>query len=83
LHHFSKIKSSKDVTKRQKSRFFLLFLLDDRRMMKDPDPYLWQMDPDPGGPTCGSSGSDPDSDLDTEHNSQVSQLSHENYEVKF
>ena len=26
--------------------FFLLFLLDDRRI---PDPYLWLMDPDPGG----------------------------------
>ncbi len=30
LHHFSKIKSQKDVTKQQELRFFLLFLLDDR-----------------------------------------------------
>jgi hypothetical protein len=32
LHHFSKIKSPKEITKQQESRFFLLFLLD--------DPYL-------------------------------------------
>ncbi len=26
-------------------------------MRKDPDPYIWLMDPDPGGPkTCGSCG---------------------------
>ncbi len=30
FHHFSKIKSQKEVTKQQESRFFLLFLLDDR-----------------------------------------------------
>jgi hypothetical protein len=29
LHHFLKIKSPKEVTKQQKSRFFLLFLLND------------------------------------------------------
>jgi hypothetical protein len=40
---------SKEVTKQQESRFFLLFLLGDRRI-KDPDLY-----PDPGGPkTYGS-----------------------------
>jgi hypothetical protein len=33
LHHFSKIKSQKDVTKQQESRFFLLFPLDDRRIL--------------------------------------------------
>jgi hypothetical protein len=39
--------------------FFLLFLLDDRRI-RNPDPYLRLMDPDadPGGPktyrSCGS-----------------------------
>jgi hypothetical protein len=28
------------------------------RKEKDPDPYIWLMDPDPGGPkTCGSPGS--------------------------
>ncbi len=32
LHNFSKIKSHKEVTKQLKSRFFLLFLLDDRRI---------------------------------------------------
>jgi hypothetical protein len=31
LHQFSKVKSQKEVTKQQKSRFFLLFLLNDRR----------------------------------------------------
>ncbi len=31
LHHFSKIKSHKEVTKQEESMFFLLFLLDDRR----------------------------------------------------
>jgi hypothetical protein len=34
LHHFSKIKSQKKVTKQYKSRFFLLFLLDDRRIQE-------------------------------------------------
>jgi hypothetical protein len=29
LHHFSKIKRHKEVTKQQRSRFFYLFLLDD------------------------------------------------------
>ncbi len=32
LHHFSKIKSSKEATKHQESRFFLLVLLADRRI---------------------------------------------------
>jgi hypothetical protein len=32
LHHLSKIKSPKGVTKQEESRFFLLFLLDDRRI---------------------------------------------------
>jgi hypothetical protein len=32
LHHFSKIKSQKEATKQWESRFFLLFLLDDRRI---------------------------------------------------
>ncbi len=32
LHHFSKVKSQKEVTKQYKSRFFLLFLLNDRRI---------------------------------------------------
>ncbi len=35
LHHFSKIKSHKEVTKQEESIFFLLFLLD------DPDPQHW------------------------------------------
>jgi len=32
LHHFSKIKSQKEVRKQYESRFFLLLLLDDRRI---------------------------------------------------
>jgi hypothetical protein len=32
LHHFSKIKSPKEVTKQKEKKFFLLFLLDDRRI---------------------------------------------------
>ncbi len=32
LHHFSKIKNQKDVTKQYESRFLLLFLLGDRRI---------------------------------------------------
>jgi hypothetical protein len=32
LHHFSKVKSQKEVTKQKKPRFFLLFLLNDRRI---------------------------------------------------
>jgi hypothetical protein len=32
LHHSSKIKSHIEVTKQQKLRFFLLFLLDDERI---------------------------------------------------
>ncbi len=43
LHHFSKIKSHKEVTKQQESRFFLLFLFDYRRIR-----ILLPMDPDPG-----------------------------------
>jgi hypothetical protein len=52
LHHFSKIKSHKEVTKQCESRVFLLFLHDDRRMDPEPDPYLVLMDPGPnlGGP---------------------------------
>jgi hypothetical protein len=39
----------KDVTKQNESRFFFLFLLDDRGVR---EPYLWLLDPDPdpGGP---------------------------------
>jgi hypothetical protein len=41
LHHFSKIESLKEVTKQYKSRYFLLFLLDDRRIrIRILDPYL-------------------------------------------
>ncbi len=37
--------------------FFLLYLIDEKRI-RDPDPYLWLMDPDPGSPkTYGSYGS--------------------------
>jgi hypothetical protein len=63
LHHFSKIKSHhKEVTKQQESRFFIQFLLDDRRIWEpkpDPDPYLVLLDPDldPGGLKTYGSGS--------------------------
>ncbi len=37
--------------------FFLLYLLNDGRIgNRDPDPYLWLMDPDPGGPKTRGSG---------------------------
>ncbi len=39
LHHFSRIKSQNEVTKQKESRFFLLFLLDDRR-----DPAIFVID---------------------------------------
>ncbi len=48
LHHFPKIKSEKDVTKQKESRFFLLFLLDDRRMQEA------QKHSDPKGSGFGS-----------------------------
>ncbi len=55
LHIFSKIKSHKGKTIGIK-----LFLTVFAWWLKDPDPYLWQIDPvpDPGGPkTYGSVGS--------------------------
>jgi hypothetical protein len=51
LHHFSKIKSQEWI-----KAFLTIFAW----WLKDPDPYLWLVDPDPdpGGPkTCGSGGS--------------------------
>ncbi len=35
LHHFSKLKSHKEITKQKESRFFLLFLLDDSNIQPD------------------------------------------------
>ncbi len=57
LYYFSKIKSPKEVTKQLESRFFLLILLDDRRIRipegrKHVDPDLY-----PGGPKTSGSGS--------------------------
>jgi hypothetical protein len=63
LHHFSKIKRPKEVTKQKESRFFLLFLLDDRRIriwIPNPDPYLSLVNPDPG---LGSLNPVPDMDV--------------------
>ncbi len=46
-HHFSIIKSPKEVTK-QCSRFFLLFLLDDRRIrIREAQKHVDPVDPDP------------------------------------
>ncbi len=45
LNHFLRIESQKEVTKQLESRFFLLFLLDEKD--RDPDPYLILMDPHP------------------------------------
>jgi hypothetical protein len=45
-----KIKSKKEITKQKKSRFFLLFLLNDRRIQKAQkhvDPVDPDSDPDP------------------------------------
>jgi hypothetical protein len=52
LHNISKIKSHEEVTKQKKSRFFLLFLLDDGRIL-----ICTSKDPDPGGPKTYRSGS--------------------------
>jgi hypothetical protein len=45
LHHSSTLKSHKEVTKKKKSRFFLLFLLDDK--------WIWIRACD-NGSGCGS-----------------------------
>ncbi len=49
LHHFSlKIKSHKEVTKQYRSRFFLLFLLDDRRIrIREAKKFRDPTDPNP------------------------------------
>jgi hypothetical protein len=48
LHHFSKIKSQKEVTKQEESRFFLLFSLDDRRIrIQEAQKHMDPTDPDP------------------------------------
>ncbi len=53
LHHSSMIKSSKEVANQLK-----VFLTIFAWWWKDPDPYLWLADLDPGGPkTYWSSGS--------------------------
>ena len=55
LHHFSKIKSQKEVIQQKNQGFSLYFCLMMEGSGAGPDPYLWLMDPDPGGPkTCGS-----------------------------
>ncbi len=51
LHHFSKIMKSQN----SRNKCFLTIFA---WWWKHPDPYLWLMDPDPGGPkTYGSCGS--------------------------
>ncbi len=54
LHHSSKIISRKEFTKKKKSMFILLFLLDEGSEAGSV-PYLWLMDP--GGPKIYGSGS--------------------------
>ncbi len=56
FHHFSKIKSHKEFTNQQESRFFLLFLLDDRRIRIRTVPHMVLMDPDPPDPQHYLSG---------------------------
>jgi hypothetical protein len=58
LHHYSKIKSQKEVTKQRESRFFLLFLLDDRRIRIRIQGTPKHMDP---------TDLDPDADQDPQH----------------
>ncbi len=50
LHHFSKIKSHKPVGIKVILTIFAWW-------QKDPNPYLWLMDPDQGGPKIYESGS--------------------------
>jgi hypothetical protein len=55
-----KKKKSKRSHKTVRIKFFYYFCLMIEGWYKDPDPdpHLWLMDPDPGGPkTCGSGGS--------------------------
>jgi hypothetical protein len=47
LHHFFKIKSQQEVTKMYELRFFLLFLLDDRRIrIQEAQKHIDPTDPD-------------------------------------
>jgi hypothetical protein len=50
LHHYSKIKSKTEVIKQWESRFFLLFLLDDKRIrirIQETQKHMDPTDPDP------------------------------------
>jgi hypothetical protein len=48
LHHFSKVKSQKEVAIQFKSRVFLLFLLNDRRIrIQEAQKHVNPLDPDP------------------------------------
>ncbi len=58
LHHFSKIKSQKELQNSRNQEFSYYFCMMKGDPDPEPDPYLWLMDPNPGGPkTCGSGGS--------------------------
>ncbi len=55
LHYFSKTKSQKDSQNSRNQGFSYYFCMMIEDTDPEPDPYLWLMDPDPGGPkTCGS-----------------------------
>jgi hypothetical protein len=59
LHHFSKIKSPKEVTKQKKSRVFLLVLLADRRIRIRVHTFDIESGSGSGSPkTSGSNGSE-------------------------
>ena len=47
VHHFSKIKSHKEITKQLESMFFLLFLLDRRILIREARKHMDPTDPDP------------------------------------
>ncbi len=54
LHNFLKVKNQKESQNSRNQGFSYYFCM----VVEDPDPYLWLMDPDLGGPkTCGSGGS--------------------------
>ncbi len=61
IHHFSKIKSQKESqnSSYQGFSYYFCMMTEESGSESGFGPYLWLMDPDPGGPkTCGSGGSE-------------------------